>query len=135
MTGKKRYPPEERYRFSQVALLDLCYFANFGAEVAAVSVFPAFFQGNFGLTAALAGAVAGTYGVMNLIAQPGGGLISDKVGSRKWTLVGLLAGMGIIYLVYASVILRLALPLGVIMTTVAAFFVMHPKVRPSQLCH
>ena len=124
MSGTKRYPPEERYRFSQVALLDLCYFANFGAEVAAVSVFPAFFQGNFGLTAALAGAVAGTYGVMNLIAQPGGGLISDKVGSRKWTLVVFLAGMGIIYLVYASVILRLALPLGVVMTTVAAFFVM-----------
>lgn len=134
MTGKKRYPPEERYKFSQVALLDLCYFANFGAEVAAVSVFPAFFQGNFGLTAALAGAVAGTYGVMNLIAQPGGGLISDKVGSRKWTLVALLAGMGIIYLVYASVILRLALPLGVVMTTIAAFFVMASQGATSQLC-
>ena len=124
MSGKKRYPPEERYKFSQVALLNLCYFANFGAEVAAVSIFPAFFQGHFGLTAALAGAVAGTYGVMNLIAQPGGGSISDKVGSRKWTLVVLLAGMGILYRVYGNVILRLALPFGVIMTTIAAFFVM-----------
>jgi len=124
MSGKKRYLPEERYKFSQVALLNLCYFANFGAEVAAVSIFPAFFQGRFGLTAALAGAVAGTYGVMNLIAQPGGGTISDKIGSRKWSLVGLLGCMGIVYLVYSDVIFRLALPLGVIMTTVAAFFVM-----------
>jgi NNP family nitrate/nitrite transporter-like MFS transporter len=124
MSGKKRYLPEERYKFSQVALLNLCYFANFGAEVAAVSVFPAFFQGRFGLTAALAGAVAGTYGVMNLIAQPGGGSISDKIGSRKWALVALLACMGIVYLAYSDVIFRLALPLGVLMTTIAAFFVM-----------
>lgn len=124
MTGKKRYPPEDRYRFSQVALLNLCYFANFGAEVAAVSIFPAFFQGRFGLTAALAGAVAGTYGVMNLIAQPGGGTISDRIGNRKWTLVVLLACMGIIYLVYSDVIFRLTLPFGVLMTTIAAFFVM-----------
>lgn len=124
MTGKKRYPPADRYQFSQVALLSLCYFANFGAEVAAVSIFPAFFQGRFGLTAALAGAVAGTYGVMNLVAQPLGGTVSDKIGNRKWSLVILLACMGIIYLVYSDVIFRLALPLGVIMTTVAAFFVM-----------
>ncbi len=124
MSGRKRYPPQDRYKFSQVALLNLCYFANFGAEVAAVSIFPAFFQGRFGLTAALAGAVAGTYGVMNIIAQPGGGLISDKIGTRKWSLVVLLAGMGIIYLVYSDVIFRLALPLGIIMTTIAAFFVM-----------
>ena len=124
MTGRKRYPPEDRYRFSQVALLDLCYFANFGAEVAAVSVLCAFFQRNFGLTAALAGAVAGTYGVMNVIAQPGGGLISDKIGSRKWTLSALLACMGIVYLVYGNVVGGLALPFAIIMTTIAAFFVM-----------
>ncbi len=124
MTGRKRYPPEDRYRFSQVALLALCYFANFGAEVAAVSVLCAFFQRNFGLTAALAGAVAGTYGVMNIIAQPGGGLISDKIGSRKWTLTALLACMGIVYLVYGNVVARLALPFAIIMTTIAAFFVM-----------
>ncbi len=36
MSGKKRYPPEDRYQFSQVALLNLCYFANFGAEAAIV---------------------------------------------------------------------------------------------------
>lgn len=124
MSGKKRYPPEDRYQFSQVALLNLCYFANFGAEVAAVSIFPAFFQGRFGLTAALAGAVAGTYGIMNIVAQPLGGTISDKIGNRKWSLVVLLACMGIVYLVYSNVIFRLALPIGVLMTTIAAFFVM-----------
>lgn len=124
MSGNKRYPPEDRYQFSQVFLLSLCYFANFGAEVAAVSIFPAFFQGRFGLTAALAGAVAGTYGVMNVVAQPLGGTVSDKIGNRKWSLVILLACMGIIYLVYSDVIFRLALPIGIVMTTIAAFFVM-----------
>jgi len=39
----------------QVAILDLAYFANFGAEVAAVSILPTFFETTFGLTAALAG--------------------------------------------------------------------------------
>jgi len=67
----KALSPEDRYRFSQVAILDLAYFANFGAEVAAVSILPTFFETTFGLTAALAGAVAGTYGVMNVIAKPG----------------------------------------------------------------
>lgn len=125
MSGKKRYPPEDRYRFSQVAILDLAYFANFGAEVAAVSILPTFFETTFGLTAALAGAVAGTYGVMNVIAQPGGGLISDKIGSRKWTLTALLACMGISYLVYSNLVGgNIVLPIVIMMTTIAAFFVM-----------
>ena len=125
MSGKKRYPPEDRYKFSQVAMLDLAYFANFGAEVAAVSILPSFFEKTFGLTAALAGAVAGTYGVMNVIAQPGGGLISDKIGSRKWTLTALLACMGVSYLVYGNLLKgNVALPIVIMMTTIAAFFVM-----------
>ena len=125
MSGRKRYPPEDRYRFSQVAILDLAYFANFGAEVAAVSILPTFFESTFGLSAALAGAVAGTYGVMNIIAQPGGGLISDKIGSRKWTLTALLACMGISYLVYSTLVSgKIALPIVIAMTTIAAFCVM-----------
>jgi len=39
----KALSPEDR-RFSQVAILDLAYFANFGAEVAAVSILPTFFD-------------------------------------------------------------------------------------------
>jgi len=46
---------------------------------------------------------------MNVIAQPGG-LISDKIGSRKWTLTALLACMGISYLVYSKLVGNIALP-------------------------
>jgi len=124
MQGKKRYPPEDRYQFSQVASLELAYVACFGSELAVVSMLPTFFQRGFGLNATVAGAVAGIYAFMNLFARPGGGLISDKVNSRKWTLVVTLAGMGIGYLVFSSLGGNVPLPLVVMMTAIASFFVM-----------
>jgi len=51
-------------------------------------------------------------------------LISDKIGSRKWTLTALLACMGISYLVYSNLVGNIALPIVIMMTTIAAFFVM-----------
>jgi NNP family nitrate/nitrite transporter-like MFS transporter len=61
---------------------------------------------------------------MNLVARPGGGFISDKIGSRKWTLAVTLAGTGIGYLIFASLGSSVALPIVVLMTMVASFFVM-----------
>jgi NNP family nitrate/nitrite transporter-like MFS transporter len=55
MNGTKRYTAEERYKFSQVANLQLAYVASFGSELAVVSMLPTFFQRSFGLTAAIAG--------------------------------------------------------------------------------
>ncbi len=124
MTGTKRYPPEDRYRFSQVATCQMSYFACFGSELAVVSMLPTFFQRSFGLTAALAGAVAGTYAFMNLVARPGGGFLSDKIGSRKWTLAATLAGTGIGYLVFSSLGGNISLAVVVLMTMIASFFVM-----------
>lgn len=124
MTGKKHYPPSDRYKFSQVANLEMAYLACFGSELAVVSMLPTFFQRSFGLTAAIAGGVAGTYAFMNLVARPGGGFISDKIGSRKWTLAATLAGTGIGYLVFSSLGGNIALPVVVMMTMIASFFVM-----------
>jgi len=124
MTGEKRYSPKDRYKFSQVANLELAYVACFGSELAVVSMLPTFFQRGFGLNAALAGAVAGMYAFMNLVARPGGGLISDKIGSRKWTLAVTLAGTGIAYLVFSGLGGNIALPLVVMMTMITSFFVM-----------
>ncbi|AFY58603.1 nitrite extrusion protein, nitrite facilitator [Rivularia sp. PCC 7116] len=123
MTGAKKYPAADRYQFSQVALLELAYIASFGSELAVVSMLPTFFETTFGLATALAGAIAGTYAFMNLLARPGGGLLSDKIGSRKWTLAITLAGTGIGYLIFSS-LGKIALPLIVIMTMCASFFVM-----------
>ena len=92
-------------------------------NIHANSFFLQFFENTFGLTAALAGGIAGMYAFMNLVARPGGGFLSDKIGSRKWTLAVTLAGTGIGYLIFSS-LGQIALPLIVIMTMCASFFVM-----------
>jgi MFS transporter, NNP family, nitrate/nitrite transporter len=124
MTGRFRYPAEERYKFSQVANLELAYVACFGSELAVVSMLPTYFERGFGLTAAVAGGVAGMYAFMNLMARPGGGLISDKIGSRKWTLAATLAGTGLGYLLFSSLGQGVALVVVVLVTMAASFFVM-----------
>ncbi|MBE9126725.1 MULTISPECIES: MFS transporter [unclassified Coleofasciculus] len=123
MTGKKRYPAEDRYNFSQVAILELTYVVNFGSELAVVSMLPAFFENTFGLSKQLAGMIAASYAFMNLVARPGGGLISDTLGSRKWTMTVLTGCMGIGYLIMSTVKGSWWLPLAVILTMCCSFFV------------
>ncbi len=132
LTGKKKYPPEDRYKFKQVAILELTYIVNFGSELAVVSMLPAFFEGTFGISKALAGFLGASYAFVNLIARPGGGLISDKLGSRKSTMGFLTLFMGIGYLVMSSIpTLRsnlnvspgIMIFIAVIMTMACSFFV------------
>lgn len=123
MLGRKRYPAEDRYSFNQVALLELTYVVNFGSELSVVSMLPAFFELTFGLSKAQAGMIAASYAFMNLMARPGGGLISDKLGSRKWTMTVLTAGMAIGYLILGGVGSGWWLPLAVLITMACSFFV------------
>ncbi len=124
MTGKKRYPPEDRYEFMQVAMLELTYIVNFGSELAVVTMLPAFFEGTFdSVDKATAGIIASSYAFMNLASRPGGGIISDKMGSRKWTMVVLTAGMGIGYLLMSTVNGAWPIPLAVLLTMACSFFV------------
>ncbi|WP_031294470.1 MFS transporter [Leptolyngbya sp. Heron Island J] len=132
LSGAKRYPAEDRYKFKQVAILELTYIVNFGSELAVVSMLPTFFEGTFGLSKALAGMLAASYAFMNLFARPSGGLISDRLGSRKTTMGVLTLFMGIGYLVMSSIpSIRDALGgggafmvgLAVIMTMMCSFFV------------
>jgi len=123
MVGKKRYPPEERYKFSQVAILEATYFVNFGSELAVVSMLPEFFENTFSLSTVLAGMIAASYAFMNLLARPGGGLISDTLGSRKWTMTVLTVGMGIGYLLLSGVNSNWWLPVAILVTMTCSFFV------------
>ena len=123
LTGKKRYPAADRYNFSQVAILELTYIVNFGSELAVVSMLPAFFEGTFPLSKAQAGMIAASYAFMNLAARPGGGLISDKLGSRKLTMGFLTACMGIGYLLLSQVGSGWFLPAAVALTMACSFFV------------
>lgn len=77
-------PVEEihQYKFKQVAVLNVLYFATFGSELAVVSMLPLFFSETFELTPVLAGMVASAYAFMNLMSRPGGGWISDKFGRK-----------------------------------------------------
>ncbi len=122
LTGQKIYGPSERYQFRQVALLELTYITNFGSELAAVSMLPAFFETTFGLEHVVAGMIAATYPFMNLISRPSGGVISDKFGSRKWTMTFISVGIGVGYLLTYSIQKDWPIPLAIAATMFAAYF-------------
>lgn len=83
-------PLQQRYKFKQVAILNLAYMACFGSEIAVVSMLPMFYGETFGLSPAMLGLMAGSFTIMNIVARPAGGLISDRIGRRK-VLVACLA--------------------------------------------
>ena len=71
--------------------------------------------------AILAGILAAIYPVMNLIARPAGGIISDKFG-RKRTLVVLFTGIALSFALLAQVDASWALPLVVTTTIICGLF-------------
>jgi MFS transporter, NNP family, nitrate/nitrite transporter len=87
--------PHQRYQVRQIALLSFSYFTNFGSQITVLSILPAWFEQTFQLNPVVASLVATAYPVLNLVSRPSGGLISDRSGSRKWTLTGLTIGIGI----------------------------------------
>lgn len=117
----KEVPEMFRYQFKQVAILDLAYMVTFGSELALVSMLPLFYTDMFDLSPVMAGLMAGAYPVMNLIARPGGGIMSDKVG-RKRTLVILFTGIALSFLVLAQVTTEWAVAVVVINTLVCGLF-------------
>jgi NNP family nitrate/nitrite transporter-like MFS transporter len=122
LNGTKVYPASERYQFSQVALLEFSYVISFGSELAAVSMLPAFFEHTFSLNHVVAGMIAATYPFLNLVSRPSGGLVSDRSGSRKWTLVIFAAGIGIGYLLANKIGSSWPIPLAIAVTMFAAYF-------------
>lgn len=105
---KAGIPKEKRYSWSSVAALNTTYFANFGAELAVVSMLPMFFEvvfrgltdsdGNHIMTATMAGMVAASFAVVNLVARPLGGYLSDKMKNRKRTMLIYMIGITIGFL-------------------------------------
>lgn len=99
---KEPVPEIERYKFKQVAVLNLAYMVTFGSELAVVSMLPLFFMDTFEMSAVVAGLFAAVFAGLNLVMRPAGGLISDKVG-RKSSLAFLLAGLAVGYLLMSFV--------------------------------
>lgn len=115
-------PEIHRYKFRQVAILNLAYMVTFGSELAVVSMLPLFFKDTFDLSQVLAGLLAAGFAFMNLAARPGGGYISDRFGRRP-TLLILLAGSATGYLAMSQITSEFWLPLAVILTMCCSFFV------------
>ena len=123
---KEEIPEIHRYKFKQVAILDLAYMVTFGSELAVVSMLPLFFYDTFheshGVTAVMAGLLASGFAFMNLIARPGGGLISDKYG-RKKSLTIFLLGLVTGYIIMSNIDSSWSLFLAVAVTMLCSFFV------------
>ncbi|PTP52114.1 NarK family nitrate/nitrite MFS transporter [Vibrio splendidus] len=119
---KEEVPEIHQYKFKQVAVLNVLYFATFGSELAVVSMLPLFFSDTFELTPVLAGMVASAYAFMNLISRPGGGWISDKFG-RKPTLLILTIGLAVGYFAMGQVDSTWPVWLAVVAAMACSFFV------------
>lgn len=110
-------PENQRYKFKQVAILSLSYFASFGSEIAVVSMLPIFFMDTFGLTPVQAGLSTAGFVVANLVARPAGGWMSDRIGRRlalSIQLGGLAVGYALMSFIDASWPLWMALAITVI---------------------
>ncbi len=100
---KAGVPEEDKYHWGSVAALNSTYFANFGAELAVVSMLPAFFETTFEpltdgagqplVTATVAGLVASSFAFVNLVARPLGGYLSDRLANRKRTMLVYILGI------------------------------------------
>jgi NNP family nitrate/nitrite transporter-like MFS transporter len=115
-------PELHRYKFKQVAILNIMYFCNFGSELAVVSVLPLFFASTFELSPVMAGIVASSHAFLNLLSRPGGGWISDKVGRKKSLLV-LTLGLSVTYFFTSQIQSDWSLLFAIILVMACAFFV------------
>ena len=116
-------PESAKYSFGSVAALNTTYFANFGAELAIVSMLPAFFEGTFTLSPEKAGLVASSFAFVNLLARPLGGLISDSMSNRKWVMVGYMVGIAIGFFLMAFIGSSWPLWVAVLVTIMTSMFV------------
>ncbi|MBE9397993.1 NarK family nitrate/nitrite MFS transporter [Pontibacterium sp. N1Y112] len=118
----KPVPEVHQYKFKQVAVLNVLYFATFGSELAVVSMLPLFFADVFELDMVYAGLLASAYAFMNLMSRPGGGWISDRFG-RKKTLLILTAGLAVGYALMSMIDSTWSLILAVLTAMACSFFV------------
>jgi NNP family nitrate/nitrite transporter-like MFS transporter len=120
---KRGVPKDDRYPFKSVAALNTTYFANFGAELAVVSMLPMFFEETWGLTAAAAGLIAATFAFVNLFARPMGGLVSDRFGNRRFVMLAYMLGIAVGFALMGLLDSKWPLVVAVAITIACSFFV------------
>lgn len=120
---KKGVPEDDKYHFNSVAALNTTYFANFGAELAVISMLPMFFEQTWGLSAAAAGLIASSFAFVNLVARPMGGAVSDRMGNRRFVMLSYMFGIGIGFTLMAMMNEGWPLILAIAITIFTSFFV------------
>jgi NNP family nitrate/nitrite transporter-like MFS transporter len=120
---RKGVPEDDRYPFTSVAALNGTYFANFGAEIAVVSILPAFFEETWSLSPTAAGLVASSFAFVNLFARPMGGLVSDRFGNRRFVMMAYMFGIGVGAAMMAQMDGRWPVYLAVVVTIFFSVFV------------
>lgn len=119
---KETVPDIERYKFKQVAVLNLAYMVTFGSELAVVSMLPLFFMDTFELSAVQAGLIASVFAGLNLIMRPAGGWISDKIG-RKRSLIIIMTGLTLGYIMMSFIDSSWSIAIAVLVIIFASLFV------------
>ena len=120
---KKGVPEDDKYKFNNVVALNTTYFANFGAELAVVSMLPSFFEATFKLTPTTAGLIAASFAFVNLIARPLGGILSDRLSSRKLIMTIYMIGIAIGFLAMGLITSAWPIVLATIITIACSMFV------------
>ncbi len=120
---RKGVPKDDLYDFNSVGALNTTYVANFGAGLAVVSMLPSFFESTFTLSPAAAGLIASSFAFVNLFARPLGGVISDRMKSRKRVMVLYMLGIAVGFFLMGLISLSWPIPLAVIITVFCSFFV------------
>lgn len=120
---KKGVPEDDKYPFNSVAALNSTYFANFGAELAVVSMLPMFFEQTWGLNAAFAGMIAASFAFVNLVARPMGGLVSDRLGNRRFVMLSYMFGISIGFVLMGLLNSSWPLIIAIAITVFTSFFV------------
>ncbi len=120
---RKGVPEEERYPFLTVTALNTTYIANFGAELAVVSMLPAFFEMTFSISPVMAGWIASSFAIVNLFARPAGGWFSDKLTNRKRVMLIYMIGISIGFALMGMINSAWPLALAIAVTVLCSFFV------------
>jgi len=122
----KPVPEIHRYKYKQVAALNLSYMITFGSELAVISMLPLFFFDTFKETADLsitqAALIASIFAGLNLIMRPAGGWFSDKFG-RKKTLAVTLGGLTAGYFLMGQIDATWSIPAAIVVMIIASVFV------------
>lgn len=120
---RKGVPEDDKYKFKNVGVLNATYFANFGAELAIVSMLPAFFQVTFSLSPTTAGLIASSFAFVNLFARPFGGLLSDKMRNRKMVMLIYMFGITIGFVLMGLMNSEWPLIIAIAITILTSIFV------------